>query len=61
MKMLYLPILFKLNISLRGSLRLPREAAAAPSAGPLQRAGAARGERERSAAALLRPHAHADH
>lgn len=45
----------------RGARRLPREAAAAPPPRPLQRAGAARGQRERPAAALLRPHAHADH
>lgn len=45
----------------RGTLRLPREAAAAPPTGPLQRTGEARRQRERPAAALLRPHAHADH
>lgn len=45
----------------RGKLRLSREAAAAPSAGPLQRAGATRSQRERSTPALLRPHAYADH
>lgn len=50
-----------MKISLRGSLRLPREAAATPSVGPLQRAGAARGQRERPTPALLRPYAHADH
>lgn len=51
----------KLNTWRRGTLRLPREAAAAPPTGPLQRTGEARRQRERPAAALLRPHAHADH
>lgn len=45
----------------RGTLRVPREAASAPPTGPLQRTREARRQRERPAAALLRPHAHADH
>lgn len=46
---------------LRGVVWLPREAAASPPAGPLQRAGAACRQRERPATTVLRPHAHADH
>lgn len=58
------PLIFYINLVIfyiRGTLRLPREAAAAPPTGPLQRAGEACRQRERPAAALLRPHTNADH